>query len=163
MEGKRSIIARPTATACHTLSPNPTTISYHLQGPLAEVSLSNQPRLVCDVESLLGQGLDDSIVINQGLDDSMVTNQGLGDSMMTSTRQDEAPGSAVELSRQQQADDCRLQMLLFILVCVEGLLQVGRDTVCLGGRGREVKRVNMRWHITHGNSLLHFSKSRLNR
>lgn len=50
--------------------------------------------------------------------------------------QDEAAGPAVEVGRQQEAGHGGLQVLLLILVCVEGVLQVCWDAVCVtDGRG----------------------------
>lgn len=79
-----------------------------MQRPLSKVPLSDQPLLVGDVESTLSQRLDDSIVAQQGLGSVAL--------------QDEAPGPAVEVCRQQEAGHRRLQVLLLILVCVEGVL-----------------------------------------
>lgn len=45
--------------------------------------------------------------------------------------QDEAAGPAVEVCRQQEASHRRLEVLLFILVCVERVLQVCWDAVCV--------------------------------
>lgn len=42
---------------------------------------------------------------------------------------DEPTYTAVELSRQEQADDGRLDVFLLILVCVKGVSQVGRDVI----------------------------------
>lgn len=83
-------------------------LSYHLQRPFSKVPLSDQSLLVRDVESALSQRLNDSVVAQKGLG--------------SVTLQDEAAGPAVEVCRQQQARHRRLQMLLLILVCVEGIL-----------------------------------------
>lgn len=79
-----------------------------MQRPLSKVPLGDQSLLVGDVESTLSQRLNDSIVAQQGL-------SGV-------TLQDEAAGPAVKVCRQQEAGHRRLQVLLLILVCVEGLL-----------------------------------------
>lgn len=83
-------------------------LSYHLQRSLSKVPLSDQSLLVGNVESTLSQRLNDSIV----------TQQGFGSVAL----QDEAAGPAVEVCGQQQAGHRRLQVLLLILVCVEGVL-----------------------------------------
>ncbi len=83
-------------------------LSYHLQRPLSKVPLSDQSLLVGDVESALSQCLNDSIVAQQGLGSVAL--------------QDEAAGPAVEVCRQQEAGHGGLQVLLLILVCVEGVL-----------------------------------------
>lgn len=83
-------------------------LSYHLQRPFSKVPLGDQSLLVGDVESTLSQCLNDSIVAQQGLG--------------SVTLQDEAAGPAVEVCRQQEAGHRRLQVLLLILVCVEGVL-----------------------------------------
>lgn len=97
---------------------------YHLQRPLSQVSLSDQSLLVGDVETTLSQRLDDSVV----------TQQRLG----SVTLKDEAAGPAVEVCRQQEAGHRRLQMLLLILVCVEGVLQVCWDAVCIRAKEGEI-------------------------
>lgn len=104
-------------------SPN---LSHHLQRPFPEVPLSHQPLLVGDVESALGQRLNDGIGAQQGL--------------LSVALQDEAGGPAVEVGGQQQAGHGRLQVLLLILVRVEWLLQVRRDAVCMveGRQGTEL-------------------------
>lgn len=79
-----------------------------MQWPLSKVPLSDQSLLVCNVESTLSQRLNDSIVAQQGLG--------------SITLQDEAAGPAVEVCRQQEASNRRLQVLLLILVCVERIL-----------------------------------------
>lgn len=97
-------------------------LSYHLQRPLPQVPLSDQPLLVGDVESALSQRLDDGVVAQQGF--------------RSVALQDEAAGPAVQVCRQQEAGHGRLQVLLLILVCVEGVLQVCWDAVCMT-EGRE--------------------------
>ena len=95
-------------------------VSYHLQRPLSKVPLSDQSLLVCDVESTLSQRLNDSVVAQQGFGSVALQN--------------EAAGPAVEVCRQKEAGHRRLQVLLLILVCVEGVLQVCRDAVCMMDR-----------------------------
>lgn len=97
-------------------------LSYHLQRPLSKVPLGDQSLLVRDVESSLSQLLDDSIVAQQGFGCVAL--------------QDEAAGSAVQVCRQQEAGHRRLQVLLVILVCVEGVFQVCWDAFCMV-EGRE--------------------------
>lgn len=91
--------------------------SYHLQRPLSKVPLSDQSLLVSDVESSLSQSLDDGIVAQRGLGGVAL--------------QDEVAGSAVEVCGEQEAGHGRLQVLLLILVCVERVLQVCWDAVCI--------------------------------
>jgi len=57
-------------------------------------------------------------MLSQRLNDSIVAQQGL----WRLTLQDEAAHPAVEVRRQQKARKRRLQVLLLILVCVEGVL-----------------------------------------
>lgn len=83
-------------------------VSYHLQRPLSKVPLSDQSLLVGDIESTLSQRLNDGVVAQQGLGIVPL--------------QDEAASPAVEVCRQQEAGHGRLQVLLLILVCVEGVL-----------------------------------------
>ena len=92
------------------------TISHHLYGGVAEIPLCDKFLLVGDVETSRGEGLDDGIVSQQRLGGVAA--------------QDQAPGAAVELGRQQQGCHGGLQVLLVILVPVEGLLQVLGDAVC---------------------------------
>lgn len=91
------------------------TLSYHLQRPLSKVPLCDQPVLVGDIETPLGQCLDDGIM----------TQQRLGGV----TPQDEAARPAVEVCREQEAGHRRFQVLLFVLVGVEGVLQVCGNAV----------------------------------
>lgn len=93
-----------------------------MQRPFSKVPLSDQPLLVGDVEPALSQSLDDGIVAQQGLGRVAL--------------QDEAAGPAVEVCRQQEAGHRRLQVLLLILVRVEGVLQVCRDAVCVTEWGK---------------------------
>ena len=96
-----------------------------MQRPLSQVPLSDQSLLVSDVESSLGQRLDDGIVAQQGL--------------CSITLKDEAAGPAVEVCRKQEAGHGRLQVLLLILVCVEGVFQVCWDAVCTNtGRKKRI-------------------------
>lgn len=101
-------------------------VSYHLQRPFAKVPLGDQSLLVGDVESTLGQCPNDGIVAQQGLG--------------SVTLQDEAAGPAVEVCRQQEARHGRLQVLLLILVRVEGVLQICRDAVCMAEGRRRYSR-----------------------
>ena len=87
-----------------------------MQRPFLKVPLSDQPLLIGDVESTLSQRLNDRLVVQQGLGSIIL--------------QDEAAGPAVQICRQQEAGHGRLQMLLLILVCVEGVLQVPWDAFC---------------------------------
>ena len=79
-----------------------------MQRPLPKVPLGDQSLLVGDVEPPLSQRLDDSIVAQQGV--------------VSVTAQDEAARPAVEVCRQQEAGQGGLQVLLLILVGVEGVL-----------------------------------------
>lgn len=65
--------------------------------------------------------------MSQRLDDGIMTQQRLGGVAL----QDEAAGPAVEVSGQQETCHWRLQVFLLILICVEWLLQVCWDTVCV--------------------------------
>lgn len=62
----------------------------------------------------------------QGLDDRLVTLERGGLLGM----KDEPTHMAVELPRQQQADDSGLNVFLLILISVEGVSQVGWDVIC---------------------------------
>lgn len=83
--------------------------SYHVYGGAGQVSLGHQPVLVSDIEAFLRQRLDDSVVTQQRFDGIAA--------------EDQAPGSAVELSRLKQAGHLRLHMLLVVLVSVQWLHQ----------------------------------------
>lgn len=100
-------VEKPDCVAKHT---------HHLEGSRAEVQIGDG-RVVClqDVEAFPGQGLDDRLVALEG-----------GGLLSV---QDEPTHPAVELSRQQQADDGGLDVLLVVLVCVEGVVQVRGDVI----------------------------------
>lgn len=102
----------------HRIGAAPGLSAHHLDGPLPQVALGDQPLLVADVEALLGECADDGVVAQQWLGGVAL--------------QDEAPGPAVRLRRQQQAHHWRFDVLLLVLVPVEGLPQVGGDAVCKG-------------------------------
>lgn len=84
--------------------------THHLDGLLVQVSLCHQLLLVSDIEAFLSQGLDDGVMAQQGL--------------RSVAPEDEAPGAAVQLGREQQADHGRLDVLLVILVRVERLSEL---------------------------------------
>lgn len=80
--------------------------THHLYGGRAEVQVRHRC-VIClqDIDAFPGQGLDDRLVaLERG---------GL------LSGQDEPAHPAVELSRQQQADDGGLDVLLLILVSIE--------------------------------------------
>lgn len=94
-----------------------------MQRPFSKVPLGDQPLLVGDVETALSQRLDDAVVAQQRLGRVAL--------------QDEAAGPAVQVCRQQETGHWRLQVLLLVLVRVEGVLQVCWDAVCTTGWTKE--------------------------
>lgn len=110
-------------------------LPHHLQRPFPQVPLGDQPLLVGDVEASLGQRLDDGVVAQQGLGGVAL--------------QDEAAGPTVEVRGQQEARHRGLQVLLLVLVRVEGVLQVCWDTV-LNDRGVRKSDWRMKVYISIG-------------
>ena len=82
-----------------------------------KVSLCDEPLLVGDVEASLSQGLDYGVMPQEMPGGRVSLQHG-------------AAGPAVEVSRQEEADYRGLQVLLVVLVRVEGLPQVCWDTIC---------------------------------
>lgn len=82
--------------------------THHLDGHRGQVSIGDR-RVVAlhHVDALPGQRLDDRHV---GLERGRLLRL-----------EDEGADPAVELAGQQQADDGRLDVLLVVLVCVEGV------------------------------------------
>lgn len=96
----------------HTCAPS----THHLDGSRAEVQVADGCVVhLQDIDGLSGQGLEDGLVAVEGRRLLAV--------------QDEAAHPAVELPGEQQADDGGLDVLLLILVSVEGILQVCRDVI----------------------------------
>lgn len=90
--------------------------THHLDGSRAEVQVGDG-RVVHlhDVDGLPGQGLEDRLLAVQG-----------GRLLAV---QDEAAHPEVQLPGEQQADNGGLDVLLLILVSVEGIPQVCRDVI----------------------------------
>lgn len=95
--------------------------THHLDGLPLEVSLGHQPLLVGDVQAFLRQRLDHGVVAQERLGRVAL--------------EDEAPRPAVQLGRQQQVDHGGLDVLLVVLVRVEGLSQLLRHILCREGEG----------------------------
>ena len=81
-----------------------------------KVSLCDEPLLVGDVEASLSQGLDYGVMPQKRPDGRV-------------TLQDVAAGPPVEVGGQEEADHGGLQVLLGVLVQVEGLGQLLRNRI----------------------------------
>lgn len=91
---------------------------YHFDGLVSEVGIGHRRALVFGLDAPLGQQLQQGAVVF-GL-------RGLG---LVAVQQ-QAVGAAVQLRGLQQAADGRLEVLLLILVAVEGVSQLGGDVLC---------------------------------
>lgn len=78
--------------------------THHVYRRAGQISLSDQPVLVGDVQAFLGQGLDDRVVSQQRFD--------------SIAAEDQASRPAVELRGLEQAGHRGLQVLLVVLVPV---------------------------------------------
>ena len=91
--------------------------THHLDGRVAEVGLRHRGVIALHhVNPFPGQGLDDRLVSLQG--GHLVPFE------------DEAAHAAVQLAGQQELDDRRLDVLLLVLVDVEGVPEVLGDVIC---------------------------------
>lgn len=100
----------------HTLDTH--THHYHFDGLVSEVSVGHRPVLVFGDDASLGQQLQQGAVVF-----------GLRRLGLVGAQQ-EVVGAAVELRGLQQAADGRFEVLLLILVTVEGLTQLSGDILC---------------------------------
>ena len=91
--------------------------THHLYGCLAEVRVRHGGVIALHhINPLPGQGLDDRLVSLQG--------------SCLVPFQDEAADTAVQLAGQQELGDRRLDVLLLVLVDIEGVPEVLRDVIC---------------------------------